>query len=56
MPRGLDTASRSHLRNLDVVMTRLLEETTSGRDRFTDEIRSEIKLLARTISASRPPE
>jgi len=50
---GLDDASRTHLRNLDVVMTRLLEETVSGRGQLADEIRSEIKLLARTIAATR---
>ena len=50
---ALDEVSRGHLRNLDVVMTRLLEETVVGRDRLADEFRSEIKLLARTIAASR---
>ena len=50
---GLDEASRPHLRNLDVVMTRLLEETVSGRGQLADEIRAEIKLLARTIAATR---
>ena len=48
---GLDQASRSHLRNLDVYVMRLLEETAEGRDQMTQEIRSEIKLLARTIAA-----
>ena len=48
----IDEASRGHLRNLDVAMTRLLEETVAGRGQLADEIRSEIKLLARTIAAS----
>jgi len=48
---GLDQASRNHLRNLDVYVMRLLEETAEGRDQMTQEIRSEIKLLARTIAA-----
>ncbi len=48
---GLDQASRGHLRNLDVYVMRLLEETAEGRDQMTQEIRSEIKLLARTIAA-----
>jgi len=30
---------------------RMLEETAEGRDQMTQEIRSEIKLLARTIAA-----
>jgi hypothetical protein len=48
---GLDEASRSHLRNIDVYLQRLLEEVSSGRDQTISEIRSEIKLLARTIAA-----
>ena len=32
-------------------MTRLLEETVSGRTQLIDGLRSEIKLLARTIAA-----
>ncbi len=48
---GLDQASRNHLRNLDVYVMRLLEEAAEGRSQVTQEIRSEIKLLARTIAA-----
>ncbi len=48
---GLDEASRNHLRNLDVYVMRLLEETTQGRNQLIGELRSEIKLLARTIAA-----
>ena len=47
---ALDAASQSHLRNLDVYVTRLLDETTRGRSEMVQEIRSEIKLLARTIA------
>jgi hypothetical protein len=50
----LDEASRTHLRNLDVYMSRLLEETTTGRNQLISELRGEIKLLARTLAA-RPP-
>ena len=46
----LDAASQSHLRNLDVYVTRLLDETTRGRNEMVQELRSEIKLLARTIA------
>ena len=49
---GLDEATRSHIRNLDVYMARLLEELASGRDDVVQQVRSEIKLLARTIAAS----
>ncbi|MEE8545057.1 MAG: flagellar motor protein MotA [Alphaproteobacteria bacterium] len=48
---GLDEASRNHLRNLDVYVLRLLEETSEGRNQVVHELRSEIKLLARTIAA-----
>ena len=48
---GLDEPSRAHLRNLDVYVTRLLEELVSGRDKTVAELRGEIKLLARTIAA-----
>jgi hypothetical protein len=48
---GLDEATRTHIRNLDVYLQRLLEEVGHGRHQSTQEIRSEIKLLARTIAA-----
>jgi hypothetical protein len=48
---GLDEASRNHLRNVDVYMGRLLEETIEGRNQLVQELRSEIKLLARTVAA-----
>ncbi len=50
---GVDEATRAHIRNIDVYMTRLLEETVSGRTQITDQLRSEVKLLARTIAAQR---
>lgn len=50
-PAGLDEPSRAHLRNLDVYVTRLLEELVSGREQTVAELRGEIKLLARTIAA-----
>ncbi|WP_328702840.1 flagellar motor protein MotA [Arenibaculum pallidiluteum] len=48
---GMDEATRQHIRNLDVYASRILEEATAGRAQATHEIRSEIKLLARTIAA-----
>ena len=48
----LDEASRGHLRNLDVHLKRVLEEQTKGRDQLIGELRSEIKLLARTIGTA----
>ena len=49
---GLDDATRTHIRNLDVYMARLLEDQSSGREDMVQQLRSEIKLLARTIAAT----
>jgi biopolymer transport protein ExbB/TolQ len=48
---ALDDATRGHIRNLELYMARMLEEMMQGRTQMTNEIRSEIKLLARTIAA-----
>jgi len=48
---GLDDTARGHIRNMDVALTRLVDEATHGRDDAVKEIRAEIKLLARTIAA-----
>jgi len=49
---GFDDASRSHIRNVDIHLARLVEESASGRTQMVQELRSEIRLLARTIAAS----
>lgn len=48
----MDDATQTHIRNLDLSVSRLLEEMSSGRDDLIQQVRSEIKLLARTIAAS----
>lgn len=48
---GLDEASKTHLRNLDVRLEHLVGELSSGRDYAVQEIRGEIRLLTRTIAA-----
>ncbi|PWC33632.1 flagellar motor protein MotA [Azospirillum sp. TSO35-2] len=48
---GFDDASRQHLRNMDIYLARIVEESSNGRVQAVHEIRSEIKLLARTIAA-----
>jgi len=48
---GIDEASRSHIRNLDLHLARLLEDSTQGRAQIIQDVRSEIRLLARTIAA-----
>jgi hypothetical protein len=49
---GFDEATRNHIRNVDIYLARLVEESASGRTQMVQELRSEIRLLARTIAAS----
>jgi hypothetical protein len=46
----LDEATRSHIRNTDLQLGRLVEELGRGREEMTRELRGEIKLVARTIA------
>jgi hypothetical protein len=46
-----DDATRNHIRNIDGYMARMLEDQVNGRNQIVQEIRSEIRLLARTIAA-----
>jgi hypothetical protein len=48
---ALDDTSRTHIRNIDGALGRLVEETTAGRDNFLREIRAEFKMLARTMAS-----
>ena len=48
---AIDEQTRGHLRNTEIYLARLLEEVAQGRIQATAEIRSEIKVLARTIAA-----
>ncbi len=48
---GFDDTTRSHIRNMDVYLARMLEEISSGRTQLVQEIRAEIRLLARTMAA-----
>ncbi len=49
---ALDETTRAHIRNIDVYVGRLVEELRTGRDESIRQIRSEIKLLARTVAAA----
>jgi hypothetical protein len=42
--------ARSHLRNIEVHLVRLTEELTQSRGDAVQEIRAEIRLLARTLA------
>lgn len=46
-----DDGVRNHVRNIDVHLSRLHEELATGRSETVQELRSEIRVLARTIAA-----
>jgi hypothetical protein len=48
---GQDDAVRSHLRNIEAYTARLNEDLAQGRAQSVQELRSEIRILARTIAA-----
>src|SRR4029077_5212422 len=48
---GQDDVLRTHLRNIEAYMARLIEEIAEGRAQSVQELRGEIRLLARTIAA-----
>lgn len=47
---GLDDATKAHIRNMDHQMGRLVDELAHGRNEVVENVRSEIRLLARTIA------
>ncbi len=47
----MDETVYSHFRNIEAYLARLIEEGRTGRIQGIDEIRQEIRLLARTIAA-----
>jgi len=49
---GIDEATRTHIRNLDVYAARLIEEMIAGREEVVRQLRSDIRLVARTIAAA----
>ncbi len=48
--RGTDEEVRGHIRNMAVLLNRLLEEFSTGRTEFMEELRGEIRLLTRTLA------
>lgn len=49
---AFDAASRGHLRNIDILLSRMLDDAAQGRAKLVDDMRAEIKLLSRTIAAA----
>ena len=48
---GHDDALRNHLRNIEAYAARLIEDLAQGREQSVQELRGEIRLLARTVAA-----
>jgi hypothetical protein len=48
-----DEEMRSHMRNVDLSLTRLVEEISTGREQMVEDLKGEIRLLTRTL-AQRP--
>jgi len=48
---GHDDALRGYLRNIEAYMARLIEDLAQGRAQSVQELRGEIRILARTIAA-----
>ncbi len=48
---AIDADTRGHIRNVDQRLSRLTAELAGGREKMTDELRSEIRLLTRTLAA-----
>ena len=51
-PNGLDEPTKEHIRSMDISIKRLVEDSNQASKQLASELRSEIKLLAKTISAA----
>jgi hypothetical protein len=49
---GIDANSRNHLRNIDALLNRLADDVAQGRTIAVQDLRSEIKVLTRTIAVA----
>jgi hypothetical protein len=49
---NIDEQTRTHIRNLDNHLSRLAKELVEGREDLIQNLRNEVKFLARTIAAS----
>ena len=48
----MDDGTKTHIRNIDQSLNRLVTELTAGREELVKDLRSEIKLLAKTVAAA----
>ena len=48
---GMDDVTRDHIRSINLHIGRMADEMRGGREQTVEQIRSEIRLLARTIAA-----
>jgi hypothetical protein len=48
---SIDEGSRQNLRNMEILLGRILDDAAQGRAHSTAELRNEIKILTRTITA-----
>ena len=48
-----DDIARAHLRNIELLLNRLINETEHGRTQMTAELRSDLKMLTRTLAAAK---
>ena len=49
--QGMDEITRQHIRNIDTSLARMLQETAGGREEVIREMRSEFKMLAKTMTS-----
>ncbi|GER01842.1 hypothetical protein JCM17845_24650 [Iodidimonas gelatinilytica] len=49
---SLDDVSMAHLRNMDLSLRKLLEDQNRASEKTGDLLRSEMKMLARTLAAA----
>ena len=48
---GHDDVLRSHLRNIEAYIARLSEDVVQGREQSVQDLRGDIRIVARTIAA-----
>jgi hypothetical protein len=48
---GIDDTSRNHLRNIDLHISRLIDQVAHGQANTVQELRGEIRMVARTLAA-----